>query len=239
MSNYLGDLDASDRSWNEALAIYDDLGDERGKATLLHRFSNTAMKRGDWPRVRELAEASLDGHRRSGGFPKGECQALGALAAVARVDGDLAGALELLRESCVLAEQAGFRWWHAGMLANIGEVLLELGRLDEAQEGVTEALAMTRVMHDRRGIVYELRLLSEIVGRSGDLRRAGVLLGAVDAENERAPVGPWLFGSLAGGHGLRPHPSELDLADSELVSGREEGKQLELDAAVALAVDDE
>jgi predicted ATPase/class 3 adenylate cyclase len=239
MSNYLGHLDASEESWNKALAICHDLGDERGEAILLHRFSNTAMKRGEWPRVRELAEASLEGHRRSGGFPRGECQAVGALAAVARVDGDLGGALDLLYESCALAEQAGFRWWQAGMLANVGEVLLELGRLDEARASVRDALAMTHTMNDRRGIAYVLRLLSEIVGRSGDLRRAGTLLGAIDAENQRAPVGPWLFGSLAGGQGLRPLPSALDLTDPELVRGREEGTQLELDAAVALALGDE
>ena len=75
-----------------------------------------------WPASRELAEESLDGHRRSGGFPKGEAQALGSLAWVARMEGELERALELLRESRALCEQAGFRWWLAGMLANIGAV---------------------------------------------------------------------------------------------------------------------
>jgi predicted ATPase/class 3 adenylate cyclase len=239
MQNSLGQLDASVASWNRALAIARELGDERAVAILLHRFSNTAMKRGDWPRVRELAEESLAGHRRGGGFPKGEAQALGALAAVARHDGDLQRGLELLRESCKNAEQAGFRWWQAGMLANVGEVLLELGRLDEAVANVRQALRFTHAMHDRRGVVYELRLLAEIIGRTGDVHVAGVLFGAIEGEEARAPVGPWLFGSLAGGQGLRPLPSELDHTDPELERGREEGRGLELDAAVAVALEDE
>ena len=196
------------------------------------------MKRGDWPRVRELAEESLAGHRRSGGFPKGEAQSLGSLAAVARFDGDLELALELLRESCALAEQAGFRWWVAGMLANIGEVSLELGRLDEARSSVCEALRITHAMHDRRGVVYELKLLSEVSAAAGDSLGAGVCLGAVEAEQGRAPVGPWLFGSLAGGQGLRPLATRVDFDDPELERGREEGRRLELDAAVATALGD-
>ena len=238
MQNYLGQLDASVESWNRALAIARELGDDRAVAILLHRFSNTAMKRGDWVRVRELAEESLAGHRKSGGFPKGEAQALGSLAAVARVEGDLERALELLRESRTLAEQAGFRWWVAGMLANIGEVSLELGRPDEARESVCDALRITQAMHDRRGLVYELKLISEISAAAGDSRAAGTYLGAVEAEEGRAPVGPWLFGSLVGGQGLRPLETRLDFDDPEVERGRQEGRGLELDTAVATALGD-
>ncbi|HET6622984.1 MAG TPA: adenylate/guanylate cyclase domain-containing protein [Gaiellaceae bacterium] len=238
MQNYLGQLDASVQSWDEALAIARELGDDRAVAILLHRFSNTAMKRGDWPRVRELAEESLAGHRRSGGFPKGEAQALGSLAAVARVDGDLERALDLLHESRALAEQAGFRWWEAGMLANIGEVSLELGQLEEARANVRDALRITQAMHDRRGVVYELKLLSEISAAAGDSLGAGVYLGAVEAEQERAPVGPWLFGSLVGGQGLRPLETQLDLDDTEVERGREEGRRLDLDTVVGVALGD-
>ena len=238
MRNYLGQLDASVASWDRALEIARDLGDERAVAILLHRFSNTAMKRGDWPQVRELAEESLAGHRRGGGFPKGEAQALGSLAAVARFEGDLERGLELLRESRELAEQAGFRWWVAGMLANIGEVSFELGRLDEATETVCDALRITQAMRDRRGVVWELTLLSQIRGAAGDSLGAGVYLGAVEAEQARAPVGPWLFGSLVGGQGLRPLESRVDLDDPELARGREQGLRLELDEVVGTALGD-
>ena len=57
----------------------------------------------------------------------------GRYAWVARMEGELERALGLLRESRALCEAAGFRWWLAGMLANIGAVSLELGRLDDAR----------------------------------------------------------------------------------------------------------
>jgi predicted ATPase/class 3 adenylate cyclase len=223
-------LEGSEESWTEALAILRTFGDDRGVATLLHRFSNTAIRRGDWPRVRELAEESLALHRRVGN-PKGEAQALGSLAAAARAEGDPERALELLRESCELADSVGFRWWHSGMLATMAQIQLELGRLDEAKTSVRKALAQSHAMHDRRGVVYELGLLAEIDASAGDARLAGVLIGATEAENERAPAGPWLHGS--------PKPSALlESADPEFARGRDEGRLLELDAAIAVALGD-
>ena len=229
MENAVGQLDASEQSWERALAIARDLGDERAVATLLHRFSNTAIRRNDPRRVRELAEESLAGHRRSGRFPKGEAQTLGSLAWVARAEGDRERALELLRESCDLSESAGFRWWVAGMLANIGLVSLELGRFEDARTGAQQALAMSHAMHDRRGVVYELRLLADIAARAGDKRLAGTLVGAAEAENERIPVGRWI-------HEWTEPSSLREYADPEFEHGRDEGHGLELDAAVALAL---
>jgi predicted ATPase/class 3 adenylate cyclase len=230
MQNMLGQLEASERSWEQALTIHRGFGDDRSVAVLLHRFSNTAMRRGDVDRVRELAEESLAGHRRSGGFPKGEAQALGSLAWVARRDGDLERALELLHESCALCEAVGFRWWLAGMLAGIGEVSVELGRLDDARSSVQRALAISYGMHDRRGFMYELRLLAEIAVAAGEPRLAGLLVGAAEAERERAPVGPWIHGA--------PEPRRPLDAGGEFERGREEGRRLELDAAIAVALGD-
>jgi predicted ATPase/class 3 adenylate cyclase len=230
MQNAVGQLDASEKSWAEALEIVRRLGDERGVAVLLHRFSNTAMRRGDVARARELAEESLAGHRRVGRFPKGEAQALSSLAWVARREGDFDRALELLAESGQLADEVGFRWWLTGVLAQSGEVLAELGRHDEASVRVQQALTMSRTMNDRFGVVYEVRLLAELAAAEGDMRRGGVLLGATEAEHERAPVGPWIHGSAKPSH-------LLEVDDPEFVGGRAEGRQLSLDEAVALALE--
>ncbi len=231
MQNATGQADASERSWDEAMAILRRVGDERGIAILLHRYSNTAIRRGDVARVRTFAEESLAAHRRAGRFPKGEAQAVSSLAWVARQEGDLERALELLDESGRMCDEAGFRWWRAGTLANAGEVLGELGRLDEARSRVQQALAISRSMNDRFGVVYELRLLAEIDAATGDLRRAGVLLGATEAEHQRAAVGPWIQGSTK--------PSHLvEVDDPQFARGREEGRRLELDDAVGIALGD-
>jgi hypothetical protein len=132
----------------------------------------------------------------------------------------------------MLCEEVGFRWWLAGMLANTGAALRELGRLDEARDRVREALAISQAMRDRRGVLYELRLLAGIAADAGEPWLAGALTGAADAESERAPVAHWIHDwSIE----TRPPP---DSDESELARGLEEGHALELDAAVALALGD-
>ncbi|HEU0304830.1 MAG TPA: adenylate/guanylate cyclase domain-containing protein [Gaiellaceae bacterium] len=229
MENALGQLDASEASWERALPIARGLGDDRAVATLLHRFSHTGMRRNDVARVRELAEESLAGHRRAGGFAKGEAQALGSLAWAALREGDHERSLELLHESCALAGEAGFRWWQAGMLTNIGVVSIELGRIDDARESVRQALAISRGMHDRRGTVYQLRLLAEMAARTDGERLAGTLAGAAEAENERIPVGRYI-------HEWREPASLDDQTGPDFAAGREEGRELSLDDAVAVAL---
>ena len=227
MQNMLGQLDETEVSWGRALAIVGPLGDDRAVAILLHRLSNTAMRRGDRDRARELAEKSLEGHRRAGPFPKGEAQALTSLAWVAQQEGDLERALELLREARTQAAVAGFRWWEAGTLANIGAVSMQLGRIDDARSSTAEALAISRTMHDRRGILYELRLLIEIAAARGDMRLACTLSGAVETEAARAPVGRWV-------HSWAREPADPTVLDDEAL---EEGRRLSLDDAEDLALD--
>jgi non-specific serine/threonine protein kinase len=229
MANALGQLDASEQSWVQALAIARELDDDRAVAILLHRLSNTAMRRDDPGRARELAEESLAGHRRSGGWPKVEAQALGTLAWVARSEGNPERALELLRESCALADKAGFRWWLSGMLANAGLVSMEVGDIADARASVEQALGLSHAMHDRPGTVYELRVLAEIAAGAGDDRLAGTLVGAAAAENERLPVGRWI-------HEWRSLPAEHERASVEFEAGRAEGRELSLDDAVAFAL---
>jgi hypothetical protein len=80
-------------------------------------------------------------------------------------------------------------------------------------------------MHDRRGVLYELRLLIEIAAAHGDARFAATLSGAVEAEAARAPVGLWI-------HSWARKPVEPSFLDDEALA---EGRRLSLDDAVALA----
>ncbi len=228
MSNMLRLTDRAEQLFAEALEIARNTGDERGVAIMLHRLSNTVAQRGDWSRVQELAQESLEGFRRIG-FPKGEAQALSALADVAHARDDLGLALQLLEKSCDLCEQVGFRWWLAGQLAKIGVVSLALGNLEEARTSTARALTISHAMHDPLGMVYELRVLSQIDSRAGKHRRAGILSCAAESESERSP-GRWVHGGF--------DLERLVAANDEFERGIEEGRLLELDEAVAVALGD-
>jgi predicted ATPase/class 3 adenylate cyclase len=228
MENILGRPELSRQIWEEALAMARELGDEIGVAILLHRLATSAVMRGDMKGVRALADESLAIFRRLG-FEKGEAQALTSLAEVAQADGDREAALDLLEEGRGFAISSGFRWWQAGTSARIAALQLELGRSDDAFVNARQALALSHVMHDRNAIAYELGLLAEINARTGDTARAGMLWGAVEAEETRAPIGNWLHGPV------RFQPSVKD-GDAAFERGIEAGRALQLDDAVQLAL---
>ncbi len=229
MENIQGHLEAAQALWERALEIARSIPDDKHEAILLHRLASVAAQRPDWESVRSYAEASLAGHRRVG-FDKGEAQALTSLAEVAEVDGDPERALELLRQSHDLCDRTGFRWWQAGTLARRGGLLLKLGRLQDAEASLRQALKLSSAMRDRNAMGYELGLLAEVAARSGDARRAGVLRGALDAEAARAPIGFWL-------HGRARFEPSLTQDNQSFADGQEAGRQMQLGDVVGFALD--
>ena len=228
----LGRPDLAERHWEQALQITRRLGEERSIAILLHRLADAAiLLRGDLARARVLAEESLAGHRRTG-FRRGEAHVLTTLAAIARVEGDLEGALELLQEARPIAEETHFHWWLSGVLARIAAVSLELGRLDDARRSARGALELSLDMNDRKALVYEVGLLAEIDAAAGDRNRAGTLWGAAEAESERTWAGRWL-------HGTVEPDRMLPYVDGEFEEGRAVGRALAFDDAIALALDEQ
>ena len=88
MQNVVGQVDASDASWEQALAIARRLGDDRAVAILLHRFSSTAIRRGDpTSRSRASPRRASKATVAPATFPKGEAQALTSLAWVGAAGG--------------------------------------------------------------------------------------------------------------------------------------------------------
>ena len=113
MEDVLGMSTRTSTIGNEPSRIARELGDDASVAVLLHRLATAALRRGELSLVRDLAEESLAGHRRSGS-PRGEAQALTSLADVAAAEGDLEAALEFLDESRRISDEVGFSWWLPG-----------------------------------------------------------------------------------------------------------------------------
>ena len=126
--------------------------------------------------------------------------------------------------------ELGFIWWQAGMLAASADCKLELGRADEAEADAREGLVLTTEIWDRRATVYLLTLFAWAAAVRGDVRRAGQLWGAVEAEAGRAPVGQWeAERELYAGR-------VLTAAGPELTRAREEGRRWSLERAVEEAL---
>jgi predicted ATPase/class 3 adenylate cyclase len=228
-----GDFSATERAQQQSLALYDELGDQYGRAVVLHRLGISAMVRGDLELARELVEEARALHARHSdprtrAFRLGEMT--GTLGAIARDAGDAERAHALISESAAAAREAGIVWWEGGMLAELGALALTAGRLDDAEAYAKETLAIADSLRDKPGRVFGVGLLAWVAAARGEVGRAGRLWGAIEDEVALAPLGGW-----------RRHRDACEalmrqLAGPVFEQGRAEGKALTLDEATALAL---
>ncbi len=186
----VGDYDAATAAYARSLAGFEQLGEERGVASLLHRQASLACRRGDPAHARILV-AQVDAILTRIRAPRLEAQLPGALAHAEVLDGNNAAALELFLESARRAEAIGFIWWEAVMTGEAAEVAKSLGRASQALGLILRALDLCHHVGDRQNTVWSLATLAALVRESGDSDRAAVLWGAVEAEERRAPLGAW------------------------------------------------
>ena len=99
-----GDYESCDQPYGESIALYRELGDERGVASLLQRLGNCAFERHEIERARILFEESQGLAR--GRFPYIEVANDTLLARIQVLSGDVEGGTQLLRRSADMARSA-------------------------------------------------------------------------------------------------------------------------------------
>ncbi len=187
----VGEFDRGTRIYEQSLDQYRALEDEAGIAHVLHRLASSAMVKSDFARARMLAEESLTLHRRVESR-RGEGIALGTLADIEwRAGGNRDASFELAKQSAAIAREVGFPWWEAASLFNLCEWSLEVGRPIEAELYGREALEIAARIGDRMHAAYLLALLARVAAEAGQAERAGVLWGALEAEERRGRIGQW------------------------------------------------
>jgi hypothetical protein len=164
------------------------------------------------------------------GHVQGVGQATGLNGELDYLDGLHDLGLRRMRESADIAGAAGFAWWRAGMLGKLADCHRELGQLDESETCAREACAISQELGDRLRIVRGLARLARLAAERHEPERAGRLWGAVEADELRGPIGAWE------NERERYEQAILRAADPELERGREEGRRLSLEEAVAVAL---
>jgi len=225
-----GEYERSHRMNEVGLALFRKLGDEEGVAVLLHRIGiSTLIHLQDPAAAREVLEDSRE-HFRLANSNSGEAEVVGALGYVAREEGEIEDALELFVRAAELADQAGFLWWEVGMLAAAAESLIALDRVDEAEPMARRHLELAREIGDRQHSLFGVVLGAWIAARRGNVERAHLLWGAVEAEERRGPVGQWDLER-------DDYAAKLGISsDEELDRARLRGRGLSLQAAMAEAL---
>ena len=225
-----GATGAGASTYEQSLAEFRALGDERGIATLLHRVADIALTRGDRGRARQLAEESLTAARASGNR-KIEAQSLGTLGSLAFDDGDHERGLDLLERSASMCGAIGFWWWQGAMLQELSERGLELGRTAAADSWARDAVALLHRSGDRLNALCALAVLARIGAETGRLEEAGRLWGAVEAEEGRSPLSWWATQRDGYAAPVLAH------SGAAFERGRAVGRTLPLDEAVRDVID--
>jgi len=224
-----GDWEGAKIQYEKSLDLYQRLGDEWGITHLRHRLATTALSAGDWANARIILEENL-ARARALGSSYLEGEALGVLGLVEDHDGNVEKGFEFLSRSLELARAVGFRWREAIDLGNLAEISLKLDRAADAEAYGRAALELSLRMDDRLSTVSSLATLALVARARGDATRAGRIWGAIEAEEERAPLGRW--------DSYRDEFADplLTLAGPDFESARRNGWHDPLDAAAEYAL---
>jgi predicted ATPase/class 3 adenylate cyclase len=226
-----GDFEGGERAIQEALAISQAQGDEDLTAQLLHRLGVAVMYRGDLVRAGSLLEESMQLGRRLR-RPRLEAVNVGMLGDLEWRRGERETGLGLLQRSAVLAERAGHVWWQSVMLVIVSGYAMELGRVDDAESSARRSLELSSGMRDPLNMTWALTTMAWAAAARGEAGRAGILWGAMEAEEARTPI------SWEGDERERYEAGLLKVSGLEFDQGRARGRRLSLEKAVEYALGD-
>jgi predicted ATPase/DNA-binding XRE family transcriptional regulator len=228
------DVDEADRLLDEAIPLWQSMGDARGLAHALWVRGAVAIWRGDYLGARELMEEDLAVSREAGDIFQ-ESSALFSLGAVAMSLGELDRAEELLNHSLAIRLAHGLNWGTGFPRFELGNVMLLRGELDRADALYRQALVTWQVSDDRSAMALAVNGLSWIASAHDNGDRAARLSGLAAAMREASGtvVLPPHRGSDA--HSVA-HAREI-LGDTLYDHFWAEGKAMPLEQAIAYAME--
>ncbi len=182
------DLPAAAALGREGLAVWDAVGDPRGRVLALHVLALVEQHHGRWDEA-----AALFGEELAYWRELGETGAVGVvlmfLGMVAYGQGDPARARALVDEAVALFRAAGDRTWLAAMDAYLGLFAAAEGRLPEAAGCYRACLPGFAAAGDASFIYTPLPGLAALAVEVGLPEAAARLLGATDAQLQRTGAG--------------------------------------------------
>jgi non-specific serine/threonine protein kinase len=180
ITSWLGDLDASSQSFEEALRLARDIGDRALEARTLGGLGTLAQNLGDLPRAEEWLERSLE-RAREARDSRIEAASLGDLGVLAAIQGDLETAKDRYETGLKIQEEIGDVQGATVCLYNLGEVAEALGETADAAKLWRKCFEnFTVTLKDRYRAAATLRSFA-LMRSNEDPERSAVALGAAEA----------------------------------------------------------
>ena len=159
----------------ESMALFQELGDKRGRAAALNIRGIVAKYQGDYERAVALHEECLI-LRRELDDKRGVAVALNNLGAIAQEQGNYRRALELGEESLAIKRELGNKYAIAQSIVNLGDAARKQGDATRALLLAEESLQIFRELEDTRGIALALNNLGEVKRDQGNYAQAAEAL---------------------------------------------------------------
>lgn len=170
-----GDYIPARAAHEQALALYQELGDQRGIAAALRNIGAQALNQGDYQQAQMYLEQSLALSQHINDV-HGSANSLLNLGLLAREQGDAARALEHYQRSLVLFQTLDDMTGIAVLMHNLGEIAQDSRDLVEAAARYSESLDYFEAAGHIWGIAYTQHKLATLAVATGELARATALL---------------------------------------------------------------
>ena len=221
----------------ESLALARELGDVEGMGFALRDLATDAQERGDYEAAGRLLDESASVWRQLGA-PIRLADVTHSAGYIAMTHGDYAEARARLEESVRLSREAGDTGIESGVaLLDLGQLELLEGRQGKAAEIIRSSL---RRLQENADVTYSLvcvAALAAIAAAKGDPIRAAKLLGAVE-EKQHVMGADLLHDPVERDlHAQTSATVRAELATEQLEAARAEGRVMELDEAIAYALE--
>jgi predicted ATPase len=239
----MGDLAAAIPCLEQSLALWREIGDERGLATGLANLAAAIWQGGDRATAMVLIEECVGLLRRVGAHrPHSEIIAtyvespIATLARLSEYHGDRARAGSLFDEALSICRANGDRHGIANALRGLGSLAFGAGATERAATLLQESLSLLRELVDAPCGTDNLEQLAYVATLRGQHVRAARLLGA--AERLRIDAGIAPRPSTLAVHDRTVAAARTALGDDVFAAARSRGDELTFASAVAYALDD-
>ncbi|HTZ08098.1 MAG TPA: tetratricopeptide repeat protein, partial [Acidimicrobiales bacterium] len=210
-------------NWRRALALFEELEDLTGQASVLNMLGGNAYERGDWPTALDLYRRAQAMVHRTGNSVIAAFY-MNNIGEISLEQGHLAEARALFVEASRIWRAAGYRSGAASVQVLLGRVAAGEGRHDEAMALFEQSLAEAQEVGGHVEVLDTKARMAECALVTGDVEGARALIeGAL--EQARALGGYWAQSSLL----FRVHGAAL------LGSGDVEGARRALEQSLKVA----
>lgn len=218
----LGEYDHAGVYWQRALDLYQGSGNREGVVIAGQSLGLLDVVRGDWPGALRRFLETLDASRELG-MRQAEAVSLGNLGRVAQLQGRYGAALDSYGKALAAVEELGDPRGLGEFTLFRASALVELGRLEAADEGLDRAAEWIEAGGNREQEADLARLRGELALARGDAALA------------RGSFEDALEGARASGSFLARLAALQGLARAELAAGRPEAAAAGLAAVVGEA----